>query len=138
MIKQLGHVCIGAYDLEATQRFYCDILGLEKTFDFYYEGELYGFYLGAGGMTFIEVFSEPAGAKPVEALQKHFCLEVEDIDAFIERVRAGGWEVDDKEMGSDRSWQTWLRDPSGIAIEVMQYTGDSSELTGRPAEVDWL
>jgi glyoxylase I family protein len=137
MIKQLAHVNIGAYDLDAALHFYCDVLGLDRTFDFFKDGELFGFYLGSGNTTFIEIFIQEPGTAQGESLQKHFCLEVEDIDGFIARVRSKGWPIGEKSLGSDHSWQVWLEDPSGIGIEVMQYTPESSELTGAPALVDW-
>ena len=31
MIKQLAHINIGSYDLDASEHFYCNILGMEKT-----------------------------------------------------------------------------------------------------------
>ena len=58
MIKQLAHINIGSYDLKASEHFYCDVLGMEKTFEFIKNGELFGFYVQAGNSTFIEVFFE--------------------------------------------------------------------------------
>jgi len=43
MIKQLAHINIGSHDLRASENFYCNILGLKKTFEFIKDGELYGF-----------------------------------------------------------------------------------------------
>lgn len=34
MIKQLGYICIHTEDLAETERFYCEILGLEKRVNF--------------------------------------------------------------------------------------------------------
>ena len=63
MIRRLAHVCIGATDLAETERFYLDLLGLEKAFDFIRAGQQIGFYLKAGDSTFIEVFVENAGPR---------------------------------------------------------------------------
>ncbi len=137
MIKQVAHICIGALDLAAAERFYCGALGMEKKFRFIKEGRDFGFYLAAGNGTYIEVFSQDAveaGAKP---LLKHICLEVEDIDAAIRRISEAGVEITPKKMGADRSWQAWITDPSGVRIELHQYTPESSQLTGRDCIVNW-
>ena len=56
MIKGIAHVCLSAKDLAAAEHFYCQVLGLKKRFDFVRKGEVVGFYLSAGGRTYIEVF----------------------------------------------------------------------------------
>lgn len=137
MIKKLAHVCIGATDLAATEKFYTEVLGLDKTFEFHKDGALYGFYFGTGDMTFVEVFIQNAEPNYDQPIIRHLCLELEDIDAFIESVRSKGWEITDKKQGVDQSWQAWLKDPSGVPIEVMQYTENSSQYTGAACEVNW-
>jgi catechol 2,3-dioxygenase-like lactoylglutathione lyase family enzyme len=78
MIKQIAHVCINSRELQETERYYCQALGLRKRFEFQKQGKTVGFYLEVGVGTFIEVFeAEPpttAGAL------KHVCMEVRDID----------------------------------------------------------
>ena len=111
MIKQLAHVCIGANDLAESEKFYCDILGLKKTFDFEKEGAPYGFYVALGATTFIEVFIQNDPANYERPIMRHLCLEVDDIDAFIAAVRGKGTEVTDKKLGRDQSWQCWVKDP---------------------------
>jgi glyoxylase I family protein len=137
MIKQLAHINIGSLDLADSEHFYCHVLGLEKTFEFIKDGELYGFYVGAGNRTFVEVFIEEReiGEKP--SMIQHLCLEVEDLEAAINEIRVKGWEISDKKFGCDNSWQAWITDPSGVQIELMQYTKDSSQFTGVPCQVDW-
>jgi len=137
MIKQLAHINIGSYDLKASEDFYCNILGLEKIFEFIKDGELFGFYAGTGNTTFVEVFLQDEVRESSSSLLHHLCLEVEDLEAAILEIRAKGWEISDKIMGGDNSWQAWISDPSGVQIELMQYTNESSQFTGKPVEVDW-
>jgi lactoylglutathione lyase/glyoxylase I family protein len=137
MIKQLAHINIGSYDLEASENFYCKILGLEKIFEFIKNGELFGFYAGTGNTTFVEVFLEEERGETATTLLHHLCLEVEDLEAAITEIRSKGWEISDKKLGGDNSWQAWIRDPSGVLIELMQYTEKSSQFTGKPCDVDW-
>lgn len=137
MIKQLAHINIGAHDLKASADFYFNILGLEKTFEFIKDGELYGFYAGTGNLTFVEVFKQQETEEPTTSLLHHLCLEVEDLDEVISEIRQKGWEVSDKKLGGDNSWQAWISDPSGVQIELMQYTKGSSQFTGEACLVDW-
>jgi len=58
---------------------------------------------------------------------QHLCLEVDDINATVEDLRAKGIEVTDPALGSDRSWQSWLADPDGNRIELHQYTPESRQ-----------
>lgn len=137
LIKQVAHICIGATDLEAAENFYCNLLGMERGFDFLKDGELIGFYAKAGENTFIEIFIEGATPNFERPIIRHLCLEVDDIDGVIAELRSKDVDVTDKKMGGDQSLQAWLTDPSGVSIELMQYTAESSQLTGKPCIVDW-
>jgi catechol 2,3-dioxygenase-like lactoylglutathione lyase family enzyme len=134
MIKQLAHICIHSRNLSETERFYCGALGLGKGFDFIRKGALFGFYLKLGANTFVEVFEgEPGGPGNIN----HFAIEVDDIDAVLERVKSHGFEAGGKKLGADQSWQAWLEDPDGVRIELHQYTADSLQLRGGTCEVNW-
>ena len=87
MITQIAHVCIGAKNLQESEHFYCDVLCLTKKFDFRKNGELFGFYLDVGNNTFIEVFPETAEVALEKTIIRHLCLEVDDLDALIARVK---------------------------------------------------
>jgi catechol 2,3-dioxygenase-like lactoylglutathione lyase family enzyme len=138
LLKRLGHVCILATNLQETLHFYTEVLGMRKVFDFLKNGELFGFYLDAGNGTYIEVFTRSAGEPPNRPLLDHICLEVDDIDAIIADLTSKNWKfTSEKKMGGDNSWQVWTADPSGVKIEFMQYTPESSQLTGNPCIVDW-
>ena len=137
IIKRLAHINIGATDLPAAEHFYCEVLGMERVFDFLKNGELYGFYVQSGDGTYIEIFIQEQAANFDRPIMRHLCLEVEDIDAAITHIRSKGWEITDKKMGGDQSWQAWITDPSGVRIELMQYTEASSQFTGAPCIVTW-
>lgn len=137
MIKRLAHINIGSNNLAESEHFYCDILGLKKAFDFSKNDQPFGFYLATGEMTFIEVFIQSDPANYDRPIIKHLCLEVEDLDEVIASVRGKGWEITDKKLGVDQSWQAWITDPSGVRIEVMQYTPESSQYTGRACVANW-
>jgi catechol 2,3-dioxygenase-like lactoylglutathione lyase family enzyme len=136
--KRLAHINILADDLAAAEQFYCGVLGMERGFDFIKNGKLWGFYVKAGNDTYIEVFLNEGG--PLDssrATMRHICLEVEDIDSAIAQIRERGWQIGDKKLGGDNAWQAWMNDPTGIPIEIMQYTPNSSHFTGVPCPVTW-
>ena len=131
MIKAIAHICIATKDLNKTERFYCDYLGLSKKFDFIQQGKRRGFYLQVNEHNFIEVFRTDAETSDEkEPRIWHFCLEVDNIDKAIEDIRKQGVSIPDKEMGADNAWQTWLTDPNGVKIELHQYTDKSCQITG--------
>ena len=131
MITGFAHVCLAAADLEATERFYSDGLGFQKVFDFVRDGDVVGFYVKVTDGTYIEVFRQddirPDGSCPI----RHFCLEVADIDEVSAHLKSSGYDVTDKKLGADHSWQAWTADPSGVRIEFHQYTEDSCQKTGQ-------
>jgi catechol 2,3-dioxygenase-like lactoylglutathione lyase family enzyme len=137
MFKRLAHVSISAVNLKEAEHFYCEVLGLKKQFLFKKDSELFGFYLAMGENTYLEVFTEPGAEIGKNPLIKHLCFEVEDIDAAIAHIRGGGWPIGEKKLGTDQTWQVWLADPSGIPIELHQYTAESSQFNGRDCIVDW-
>lgn len=136
MIKGIAHICIVASDLKAVEAFYCGILGLVKRFEYTKNGGIVGMYIAVPGRSFIEVF--PADAVPSQAGPvRHFCLEVEDIDALIVHLRSKGYQVADKKRGSDESWQVWVKGPDGIDVEFHQYTPESHQITGELCYAKW-
>ena len=137
MIKRLAHVNIVSADLEKSEHFYCEGLGLKKTFQFYRNGALYGFYLDTGDTTFIEIFKQSEQPNLERPLIRHFCLEVADIDGVIETIRSRNWEISDKKRGRDQSWQAWITDPDGVRIELMEYTEQSSQFTHADVDANW-
>lgn len=137
MITRLAHICIGATNLAESEKFYCDLLGMKKVFEFIKNGEYWGFYAAAGSTTFIEVFSQEIPANYERPIIKHLCLEVEDLEAVIASIRSKGGQITDRKMGGDNTWQAWIKDPSGVDIELQQYTDKSSQFTGTPCPVTW-
>ena len=136
MVKGFAHICLAAGDLAATERFYCDGLGFRKVFNFIRDGKLVGFYLEVAKRTFVEVFQEDRIDVKAPAPIKHLCLETDDLDALVAQVRSLGYEISDKKMGGDESWQSWTSDPAGVKIEFHQYTQKSHQFTGADCVLD--
>ena len=136
MLKGIAHVCIAATDLEATEQFYCSGLGFSKVFDFIRNGATVGFYLKVSEDTYIEVFRQDKVDRDAKCPISHLCLEVHDIDRVTRHLKAHGYDVTEKKVGGDRSWQAWTADPAGVRIEFHQYTAESSQITGKDCILD--
>ncbi|MDZ7808468.1 MAG: VOC family protein [Gracilimonas sp.] len=134
MIIRLAHICIHTQDLNETERFFCDVLGLDKGFEFVKDGALFGFYIKAGADSFIEVFK--GDSRKVGNID-HIALETDDIDRVISKLRENGFDATDKELGGDKTWQSWTKDPNGVRIEFHQYTNESLQFRGGVCQVDW-
>jgi len=126
MITGLAHICFVAKDLDASLAFYRDKLGLAYAFDLKNDqGERAGIYLHAGARTFVELFQARSGQKPNAGNYRHFCLEVSDFDATVQRLRDAGVDVTGVIEGQDHAWQAWISDPDGNRIELHGYTPES-------------
>ncbi len=135
MIKGIAHVCLASPDLATTERFYCEVLGLKKAFDFIRAGRVIGFYLEVRPGVFIEVFQRGDVDAAATAPLQHLCLEVEDIGEVGRRLAASGFKVTEKTLGADHSWQMWTTDPGGVRIEFHQYTDRSCQITGENCQL---
>jgi len=136
-IKTLAHICLFSRDLEQSLDFYCGALGLRRHFDFFKDGNLFGFYLQIDAHHFIEIFKAGAEEPPGRQRIHHLCFEVDDLDAVRERLAARGIAVKPKKLGCDHTWQFWCQDPDGTDVEFQQYTPESSQFTGKACIVDW-
>ena len=126
MVKGLAHGCFVVRDLDKAVEFYVTKLGLAIAFEFTNDmGKRYGAYLKAGGRCFIELFQGEVTAAGGKPSFQHLCLEVEDIEATVADLRAKGIEVGPISLGCDQSYQAWLKDVDGNAIELHAYTADS-------------
>ena len=137
IIKKIAHVCIFARDLEATETFYRDVLGIEVIFRFMKAGKLIGYYLDAGAATHIEVFQKTESSFAESNQINHICLEVTNMDEAVAQVRANGVSALDKKLGVDGTWQSWLTDPNGVKIELFEYTDKSLQFIGGVCEATW-
>lgn len=137
LVRQIAHTCVLTHDLEASEHFYCDVLGLTKAFEFVKEGKRIGFYVEAGARTWIEFFLHADAPFPSLGAINHFCLEVSSIDEAIKVLRAKGIEITDKKYGVDDTWQAWTKGPSGERIELFEYTAKSAQFVGGDRTPDW-
>lgn len=137
-IRAIAHVCLKTADLAGTERFYTELLGFERQFQFTRQGEVIGFYLRIADRVFLEAFSDkaPPPSDPSHTLS-HFCLETDDLEGLRAALVDAGFDPTPATTAADATLQFWVRDPNGVSIEIQQYTDQSAQLHHRDVEVDW-
>ncbi len=132
---RINHVSVHAIDLDASERFYRELFGMERipTPDFGYPVR----WLKVGEMQ-LHLFLRPSEAPGAH----HFALTVDDLEGAYQRAAALG-VLDRPEVRRlpDGSAQMYIRDPAGNLIELNSAGADSMDpavigplvrLTGEP------
>lgn len=113
VLRGVHHVSINVDDVDAALDFYVGTLGLVQRADrpdFGFPGA----WLDAGSQQ-VHLIGAPV---PPDRGQ-HFALQVDDLDAAIAALRAGGIQVSDAvPVGTGR--QAFLADPAGNGVELHQ------------------
>jgi catechol 2,3-dioxygenase-like lactoylglutathione lyase family enzyme len=143
MIGTAHHYGVTVSDLEETLPFYRDTLGLELVSRGHVErgsadSETFEDFVGVDGTVDVEVVFLDAGGCQVELLQyhspegedahgasnndpgaSHFCLEVEDIDAVYDDLRADGVEFVSEPVTLSKGVRVaYMYDPEGNIVEL--------------------
>jgi glyoxylase I family protein len=112
-VSGVHHVSINVPDVAVALEFYVGAVGLtprDDRPDFGFPGA----WLDVGGQQ-LHLIEAPA---PDDRGQ-HFAVHVDDLDAAIAELRAGGSEVSDASpVGTGR--QAFVRDPAGNLVELHQ------------------
>jgi len=106
---RLAHVNVRVDRLEEAVRFYAETLGLERLSRNDADSERRGAWFRVGEAE-VHVTEDPA---PQPRSNRHFALEVDDLDDARRRLRAAGVEIDREETG-----RFFVRDPAGNRIEI--------------------
>ena len=126
MVKGIAHSAVTVKDMETSVRFYTEALGFRRAFELKRPetGEPWIVYLNICPGQFLELFygGEVENSWNDRLIGfNHLCLEVDDIHAAVQTVRDAGYPIDvEPKQGSDSNWQAWIRDPSGVRIELMK------------------
>ena len=126
--KRVGHVVLNVSNLEASTKFYTEVLGFEiaRQSDF-------GTFLTCGKIHHdVALFQAPEGARPISQGQiglNHMAIQVEDMDAlkyFYKRFKAHDVTFDHLTEHSMTS-SIYFFDPDGIRIEFFCNTTATAE-----------
>lgn len=132
-LKSLEHFFVGARDLEASRRFYVDVLGFtvgpRPPFDFpgywLYLGESPCVHLGAAG-TFAG--AGDASTTPVQAgidtgPLDHVAFRGEDFEGYRARLDAHGIRYRQRDVPASALKQLFVKDLDGVTLEFNFFTG---------------
>jgi lactoylglutathione lyase len=130
MFKGLGHIAIRARDIEASAKFYTDVVGFKEAFRMnnLEGGKLGMIYLYIAPSQFIEIFPNGGGELTDNNTigLKHICIEVDNAAQFQEELRARGAPIDTElKTGHSKCIQFWTHDPDGNRIEFMELPPES-------------
>ncbi len=124
---KVHHLALARTSEAASDRFYVDILGLEKRREKHVDAELCHALFGvarkhrlidyAGDGLQFEIFLVPPGEVPPPGLA-HACLEVADAAGLVARCRAAGLTV--REWKSGERQVRFVGDEDGNLYEIKQ------------------
>jgi lactoylglutathione lyase len=131
MLTGIAHLALSVKDMEKSVDFYCRILGLKKSFEINEPetGKPWIVYLHLADRQFVELFYNGTKDNPWDSSLRgfnHICFEVADIHQAAKQIKDAGYKLDvEPKLGVDSNWQSWLTDPDGVRIELMQISNTS-------------
>lgn len=128
-VTELNHYFVRANDLEASRRFYCEVLGFEPMPrpDFPFPG----YWLGVGGKVQVHMGphgipdsaryylgSSPRSATDNTGVVDHIAFLATEPGAFVQRFEALGLKAHKRYFPQFRLFQMFVKDPDGLTIEL--------------------
>jgi lactoylglutathione lyase len=131
-VSCITHIAIRVKDVARSLDFYVGKLGFKEMLRLERDGKLWLLYLRITDTQYLEVFPDGEGERAAEREAvgyNHMCFEVPDIEQTVRELEALGIPLArPKILAADGNWQTWIEDPDGHRIELMQMAGDSLQL----------
>jgi len=147
MIRHFEHVTVVVRDLAAARRFF-GLLGFAEDKAVLISGPQFSAYMGVEGIEADHVTLVLAGATPRLEVQllhyrhpeplpepamdnlarvgfNHICFAVDDLEATVARLQAGGVELRNGVMEFHHRRLVFLRGPEGITVELAEWKGDA-------------
>lgn len=120
-LHDIHHVAIKTQDLEGTDKFYADVLGMEKVFrpDFDFPGSWFNIgqtmvHILAGSAGFDQDGKRPWGGASVD----HIALFANGFDEFKSKIEEEGLAWRQFSIPEVGLWQLFMHDPNGVLIEL--------------------
>ena len=119
------HAMIRVKDIEASMKFYTELLGLKKTHEIELEDSILHFLKGEDGDFEIELtqnFENPQNGYTNGNAFGHFAVETKDMDEFDKKFKNFGGEYlyEPFLMEEAQSKIAFIKDPDGNEIEIIQ------------------
>lgn len=116
-IVALNHVGIHVEDVERSETFYREVLGLTKIYR--PEMSFPGAWLQLGTAQELHLIGKNS-SPDIPPSERHFALEVEDAEAWVEHLQRLDIEIDGPGRRPDGAIQVFFRDPDGHVIELSE------------------
>jgi catechol 2,3-dioxygenase-like lactoylglutathione lyase family enzyme len=115
-IDGLDHITVNAGDLDASRRFYVDVLGLHDgdrpAFD------VPGIWLYAGGHPIVHLVGERERKAANTGAFDHYAFEAADLSGVIARLKSSGIAYELFTVPGLGRKQVFVEDPDGVKIEL--------------------
>jgi catechol 2,3-dioxygenase-like lactoylglutathione lyase family enzyme len=144
MMMRFHHAAISTPDLDRAVRFYTEVIGCQEAWTFSWASgsaeadALTGLNDSAAnaamlklGDSYLEIFEfsspTPAPGDPQRPVCDHgithICLQVQDLHAEYERLKAAGMEFHCPPITQESGYVIYGRDPDGNVVELLEFTG---------------
>jgi catechol 2,3-dioxygenase-like lactoylglutathione lyase family enzyme len=148
MIRHFDHVTVVVRDLAAARRFF-GLLGFAEDKAVVISGPQFADYMGVEGLEADHLTLVLDGATPRLEVQllhyrhpdplpepamdnlarvgfNHICFAVDDLEATVARLQAGGVELRNAVMEFHHRKLVFLRGPEGITVELAEWKGGAA------------
>lgn len=115
-ILGMNHFTVLAENLEATKRFYMDVLGLTEG----YRPPLGfpGAWLYCGDQAILHIIAGRALPADPRGVLDHMAFTASDLPAVAKRLKTAGIDYDLRRQNDSGTWQLFCFDPSGARVEL--------------------
>jgi catechol 2,3-dioxygenase-like lactoylglutathione lyase family enzyme len=108
--------------LESAERFYRDALGLERVARYQLGNGLIVQMGPNGAPPGVELWMEQ-GLVPKASDTEHLAFAVDDVGAWVERIRRHGYQIDREPYAIGGETVAFVRDPDDHLIELNDFKG---------------
>jgi catechol 2,3-dioxygenase-like lactoylglutathione lyase family enzyme len=118
-VGMLDHFNIRTRQLDATVRFYQDILGLENGDrpNFSFPGA-WMYSEGRPVVHLVDISPTDEQQKPDSGVVHHVAFASRDFNGMKARLQSNGMAFDTRQVPGGELWQIFVRDPNGVMIEL--------------------
>jgi catechol 2,3-dioxygenase-like lactoylglutathione lyase family enzyme len=118
-VGMLDHFNIRTRQLDATVRFYQDILGLENGDrpNFSFPGA-WMYSEGRPVVHLVDISPTDEPQKPDSGVVHHVAFASRDFNGMKARLQSKGMAFDTRQVPGGELWQIFVRDPNGVMIEL--------------------
>ena len=143
MVKHFDHLTIVVRDLERAKAFFA-LLGFKEAVSVVIKGEVFANYMCVPGIEAEHITMVLENATPRTEIQllhylhpdalpdphvrdlnklgmNHICFAVDDIEAEVARIRAGGFRTRNEIMDFHARKLVFVEGPEGVTIELSQW-----------------